>query len=99
MFAQPINNQSLYETKESSRGFTAVALLIGLLLGGLFNWLWSGLPVLAMVAMWPLGVAIGLIVVALASHWLRGEARWGLALAGQGIGVLAIALIFIASLL
>ncbi|MCB8983727.1 MAG: hypothetical protein H6659_07890 [Ardenticatenaceae bacterium] len=99
MFAQPVNNHSLYETKESGRGVTAVAVLMGLLLGALFNWFWAGLPFLAMVAMWPLGVAIGLIVVALASRWLRGEARWELALAGQGIGVLAIALIFIASLL
>lgn len=98
MFAQPVNNQSLYETKESGRGLTAVAILLGLLLGGLFNWFWSGLPFLAMLAMWPLGVAIGLIVVGLVSHWLRGEAQWGLALAGQAIGVLAIALIFTASM-
>jgi len=99
MFAQSVNSQSMYETKESSRGVTAVALLIGLLLGGLFNWFWSDLPFLAMAAMWPLGVAIGLIVVALASHRLRGEAQWGMALAGQGIGVLSIALIFVASVL
>jgi len=99
MLAQPVNNQSLFETKESGRGVTAVAILIGLLLGGLFNWFWAGLPFLATVAMWPLGVGIGLIVVALVSHRLRGEAQWGLALAGQAIGAVANALIFIASMI
>ncbi|MBP6469171.1 MAG: hypothetical protein KBE23_05635 [Chloroflexi bacterium] len=99
MFAQPFSNQSLYETKESGRGATAVAVFVGLLLGGVFNWLWSGLPFLAALAMWPLGLAIGLIVVALASRWLRGEAQWGMALAGQAIGVLAIALVFVASII
>ncbi|MBK8987050.1 MAG: hypothetical protein IPM39_13395 [Chloroflexi bacterium] len=98
MIAQPFNNQSLYETKESGRGVTAVAITIGLLLGGMFNFLWSGLPWLVALAMWPLGVAVGLIITALAYQRWRGEAQWGLALAGQGIGVLAVGLIFVASM-
>lgn len=99
MFAQPANNQSLYTTKESGRGITAVAILFGLLLGGLLQMLWSGLPWLTSLAFWPLGLAISLILVALLSPRWRGEAQWGLALAGQASGVLAIGLIFVASVL
>ena len=97
MLAQPVNSQSHNHTNETGRSVTAVAIILGLLLGGMFNFFWAGLPWLVILAMWPLGIAIGL--VALASHRLRGEAQWGMALAGQAIGVVAIALIFVASMI
>jgi hypothetical protein len=90
---------NLYNEESESNSVTAVAIIAGLVLGGVFTFLWNGLPLLAAVAMWPLGLAIGLIGAALVSKWLRGEPAWGLALAGQVLGVLSIGLIFAASIM
>jgi hypothetical protein len=97
MLAQPFSGQVI-EKQETGNRLTAVAILIGLLVGGLFNWVWGGLPGLASLAVWPLGVAIGLIGVALVNGRRTGETPWGMALVGQAIGVLAVGLIFVTTL-
>ena len=88
-----------YSEESGRSSVTAVAVIMGLLLGGAFTFLWNGLPLLAAAALWPLGLAIALIGAALVSKWLRGKPAWGLALAGQALGVLAIGLIFAASIM
>jgi hypothetical protein len=94
MLAQPFSGQVI-EKQETGNRLTAVAVFVGLLIGGLGNWVWVGLPWLASLALWPLGLAVGLIAVALVSYRWNGEAQWGMALAGQAIGVLAVGLIFV----
>jgi hypothetical protein len=87
-------------SKESGRhSETAVAVIIGLVLGGVFTFLWSSLPLLAVIGMWPLALAISMIGVSLISNSRREESEWGMALAGQALGVIAIALIFAASVM
>lgn len=87
-------------SEETGRGSeTAVALMSGLVLGGVFTFLWHGLPLLALIGMWPLALAISLIGVSLISNSCREESEWGMALAGQALGVVAIALIFAASVI
>ena len=78
---------------------TAVAVIVGLVLGGVFTFLWNSLPLLAVIGMWPLGLAIGFIGVALINNRRRTQSEWGLALAGQALGVIAIGLIFAASVM
>jgi hypothetical protein len=98
MLAPSVNNQTMYNANESGRMVTAVAILIGLLAGGALNMLWDGLPLLAALAMWPLGLAVSFILVALVHYRRTGDGQWGLALAGQALGVLAVAMFFFASL-
>lgn len=97
MSVQPFSGKVI-EKQETGNRLTAVAILIGLLMGGLFNEVGSGLPWLASLAVWPLGLAIGLIGVALVTGYRTGETPWGMALVGQAIGVLAVGLIFVTTL-
>jgi hypothetical protein len=78
---------------------TAVSLLLGLGLGGLLIALLPPLPFLAMLAIWPLGMAISLIAVPLVLFRLRGQALWDMVIWGQAVGVVAVVLLFVASLL
>jgi hypothetical protein len=86
--------------EETGRGLeTAVAVIIGLVMGGVLSLLWHGLPLLAVIGMWPLALAMSMIGVSLISNSRREESEWGMALAGQALGVVAIALIFAASVM
>jgi hypothetical protein len=73
-----------------------IAILIGLGLGALFTITGPGAPILAALARWPAGLAIGLLVVALTGRRHLGRARWDLMLAGQLLGALAAGLFFFA---
>ncbi len=88
-----------YSKQRGQNSTTAVAVIGGLVLGGVFTFLWNGLPLMAVAGMWLLGLAIGFIGVALINNMRREESEWGLALAGQALGVIAIGLIFVASVM
>lgn len=88
-----------YSEDRTQNSTTAVALLAGLGLGGVFTFLWNSLPLLAVIGMWPLGLAISFIGVTIISNRRRDEPEWGMALAGQALGVIGIALIFLASVM
>lgn len=89
-----------YNHEEEGRfSITAVAILIGLFLGTMFNLIWQGLPLAAMAGMGFLGLAISFITVTIVHNQFRQESEWGLALVGQVLGVLAVGLIFIASII
>ena len=88
-----------YSEERGQNSTTAVAVIVGLVLGGVFTFLWNSLPLLAVIGMWPLGLAIGFIGVALVNNMRREESEWGMALAGQALGVIAIGLIFAASIM
>ena len=74
------------------------ALLGGLALGRLSAYLWPQLPALAALAMWILGLAVALILVALIHYRLRRQPLWELAILGQLLGVAGTALLVVASL-
>ena len=90
---------SYSEERGQTNSTTAVAVIAGLVLGGLFTFLWNGLPLMAVAGMWLLGLAIGFIGVAIISNRRREESEWGMALAGQALGAIGIALIFLASVM
>lgn len=90
---------SYSEERGQNNSTTAVAVIIGLVLGGLFTFFWNGLPLMAGAGMWLLGMAIGFIGVAIISNRRREQSEWGMALAGQALGAIGIALIFLASVM
>lgn len=77
---------------------TALAVLVGLGLGALSTVLWPHFAGLVSLAMWPLGLSIGLISVALLNYHLRGEAAWGMVISGQLLGAIGAALLLLAAL-
>ena len=91
--------QNSYSEERGQNSTTAVAVVGGLVLGGLFTYLWNGLPFMALVGMGLLGLAISLIGVAVVSNRRREESEWGMALAGQALGAVGIALMFLASVM
>lgn len=87
-------------SKDSAQNPTmAVAVIIGLILAVGFNILWQGLPFLAVIGMGLLGLAISFIGVTILQNRNREDAEWGLALVGQVLGMLAVSLIFFASIM
>lgn len=98
MTANTFQNNS-YSEERGQNSTTAVAVVAGLVLGGLFTFFWNGLPLMAVAGMWLLGLAIGLIGVAMISNRRREQSEWGMALAGQALGAIGIALFFLASVM
>ena len=91
--------QNNYSEERGQNSTTAVAFIAGLVLGGVFMFLWNGLPLMAMAGIGLLGLAIGFIGVAVVLNRRREESEWGMALAGQALGAIGIALIFLASVM
>ncbi|MBE2222505.1 MAG: hypothetical protein IAF02_13240 [Anaerolineae bacterium] len=88
-----------YSEETGHNSTTAVAVIVGLVLGGVFTFLWNGLPLMAVAGMWLLALAIGFIGVAIISNRRRETSEWGIALVGQVLGAIGIALIFLASVM
>lgn len=89
-------SQSIEKTRKPNTA--AIATLFGLAFGTLLVFLgkFSGLVA---AAMWPLGVAIGLMAASWLSYRYQGEARWGMAIAGQLLGAVATGMLFIAAMI
>jgi hypothetical protein len=83
----------------NARHATAVTLVIGLLLGALFNLLWSHFPPLAALGLWPLGLGVACVGRVLGQLRRGAAPAWGLAIAGQALGLLGLGLLFLAQLL
>ncbi len=95
MVAQYTQTQSVAKAKST----TAVpAMTLGVVLGTLFVWL-GGFAGLVALAMWPLGVALSLVGASWWSYRQHEEAQWGMAIAGQLLGAVAIGLLWVASIL
>ena len=75
-----------------------MALLLGMGLGTILTLLFPHFSGLAALALWPLGLAGGLLTISLYSSHRRQETLWGFALVGQLLAVVGIALIFLASI-
>ena len=77
---------------------TSKAVLVGLILAALFT-VWGPRDIaLATLAMWPLGLALGMLGVGLFRLRSKNDVRWHMLIVGQLLGVVAITLLFIASL-
>lgn len=88
-----------YSKDSAQSSKTAVAVIFGLILAVGFNILWQGLPLLAVVGMGLLGLAISFIGVTILFNRRSEESEWGLALVGQVLGMIALSLIFLASVM
>lgn len=74
-----------------------VAAIAGAVLAGLL--FLSSLPLLAAGGLWLLGLALVLIAYTFAANRQVETPEWGMALVGQGLGLLGMALLLGASLL
>jgi hypothetical protein len=95
MFTQLAQSQAISKQHLQFPTTLTVTLLFGAALGRLFTFIWPQLPTLAAVGMWPMGTAVAMIMVALASFHLRQKPLWSFAIGGQCLGVAAAALIFL----
>lgn len=74
------------------------AVFLGLLLGTAFTLLLSGMSGLALLGMWVLSMGMAWIGVAIVSYRRYGKAQWGLAIAGQVMGAVALVLLVLAAM-
>lgn len=77
---------------------TPIAVLLGTGCGFMLSWLWPMVTGLAAWALWPLGMAIGLIGVTLFASLLVGQTHWELLIIGKLFAVLGAFLLFLSSL-
>ena len=85
------------DDKQGSR-ILVTAVFLGLLLGAAFTLLLSGMSGLALLGMWVLSMGMAWVGVAIVSYRRYGEARWGMAIAGQAMGAVAIVLLVMAAM-
>lgn len=85
------------DDKQGSR-IVVTAVILGLLLGAAFTLLLSGMNGLGLLGMWVLSMGMAWIGVAIVSYRRYGEARWGMAIAGQVMGAVAILLLVLAAI-
>lgn len=76
----------------------AISVTVGLALGLVFSWLWPDVSGLAAWALWPLGMATGLISVTLLASVLAGRDHWDLLIVGKAFAVAGAILLFVSSL-
>ncbi len=74
------------------------AVIIGLMFGYLFSTIWSAFSGLAALALWPLGIALGLVGTALITSLVARQTFWGLLIAGKLLIFIGTSLLFFASL-
>ena len=74
-----------------------IAAVVGLGSGALLTFLFNFVGLVAL-AMWPLGLAIGLIATGYVSGRLRHKTHFGLLLVGQMLAILGIGLILVAAI-
>lgn len=75
-----------------------VAVLIGLIIGYLFSTIWFAFSGLAALALWLLGMALGLVGTALITSLVARQTFWELLIAGKLLVFIGTSLLFFASL-
>ncbi|MFQ5419991.1 MAG: hypothetical protein ACE5FD_14800 [Anaerolineae bacterium] len=75
-----------------------LSLIIGTALSGLFSLGWTRITGISAVAMWLLGFSMGFLLMSWFHLRRQRLTAWGLAVAGQLLGVMGISLLLIASL-
>ncbi len=74
------------------------AVFLGLLLGAAFTFLLSGMNGFALLGMWVLSMGMAWVGVAIVSYRRYGEAHWGMVIAGQVMGAIAILLLIFSAI-
>lgn len=97
----PINQTPEQTTTTwSQHSLTAVSLAFaGLLLGGLFTWVWPALNGLAAIGIYLLGIALPFVVGTLLLARWRAPLRWDLLFFGQVLAAVGAALLLVVSLI
>ncbi len=75
-----------------------VAVLIGLMFGYLFSTIWTAFTGLAAFALWPLGIALGLVGTTLVTSLVSRQTFWELLIVGKLLIFIGTSLLFFASL-
>jgi hypothetical protein len=96
-----VANQQTIEssTPLSASRNTVIALATGSTLSWLLTLAFAHLDGLAALALWPLGWAIGLVLVSASKSATYGESNWGMLVTGQVLAVIGVLLLFLATLL
>ena len=95
----PLRQMSELTSNVSFRlNLSIISVLLGLLFGAFFSWLWSDLSGMASLALWPLSLALALVLTTFLSARNQRELRWDLLFAGQISGVIGAAIFLFASI-
>lgn len=74
------------------------AVLIGLGCGLLFSYLWPGFHGLAALAVWPLGLAAGLLMTVFGTAVFARQIHWDLLFVGKLLALVGTLMFFVSSL-
>ncbi|MCP5099262.1 MAG: hypothetical protein GY943_27225 [Chloroflexi bacterium] len=98
MIAPFKQTSALFNLAERVSILPIIAVVTGIGFGFLFAQLWSGYAGLAALALWPLGLAMGLILTTLVASLVSQVTNWDLLIAGKVLALIGILLFFISSL-
>lgn len=95
-FTQDYSSQRMVQAAGNSK-LLATAVFVGLLLGALATMLLAGMSGWGLLGIWVLCMSMAWIGVAILSQRLYKQAQWGMVVAGQAMGAVAVLLlIFVA---
>lgn len=93
------NSDLVNETRTAVPVWPLTAVFVGGVMGVCIHWLWPGFTGLAYWAIWPISIAMGLLLVTLISARWTHELRWDMLIAGKLLGILGAIMFFGASFL
>ena len=93
-FTQEYSTQGINNASHHSK-ILATAVFMGVLLGAVATIVLSGMSSLGMVGIWVLAMGIAWVSVAMVSQRLYKQANWGMVVAGQAMGAVAIVLLIL----
>ena len=96
-FSQEYASQGIDTTTNHTKVLTT-AVLVGLLLGGMATILLSGMSGLGLFGIWVLCMSIAWIGIAILNHRLYQQAQWGMVVAGQAMGAVAVVMFIFAAI-
>ena len=96
-FSQEYTAQEIDTTTNNTKVLTT-AVFLGLLLGGMATMLLSGMSGLGLLGIWVLCMSIAWIGIAIVNHRLYKQAQWGMVVAGQAMGAVAIVMFIFAAI-
>ena len=96
-FSQEYSSQGIDTTNNNTKVLTT-AVFVGLLLGGMATILLSGMSGLGLLGIWVLCMSMAWIAVAMLNQRLYKQAQWGMVVAGQAMGAVAVVILIFAAI-
>ena len=96
-FSQEYTAQEIDTTTNNTKVLTT-AVLVGLLLGGMATLILSGMSGLGLLGIWVLCMSMSWIGIAMLNHRLYKQAQWGMVVAGQAMGAVAVVILIFAAI-